>query len=191
MDKKIELEVVNISSSQAQVPAYAMLLHEVGGERQLPIIIGSAEAQAIAFKLNNVKPIRPLTHDLFANSLGIFEILLEEVLIYKANEGVFYSYLFLKDGEKKVQIDSRTSDAIALAMRLNAPIYILESVLDRECIILDDNDDGHSQAVSDSSDEGDLSKQDAQELKKALAKAVKEENYELASILRDEIARRQ
>lgn len=192
MDNKVELEVINISSSQAQASAYAMLLHEVGGERQLPIIIGSAEAQSIAFKLNNVKPIRPLTHDLFANTLGVFDIQLKEVLIYKAKEGVFYSYLLFQGSDKTLQVDSRTSDAIALAMRLNAPIYILESVLDKECIILNDDDlQPRSSDASSTSSKDDISKQDIQALKKALTKAVEEENYELASILRDEIARRQ
>ena len=136
MDKKIELKVVNISNSQAQAPAFAMLLQEMDGERQFPIIIGPAEAQAITFKLNSIKPIRPLTHDLFTTTLTVFDISLSEVLIYKAQEGVFYSQIFLKKDEEITRIDSRSSDAIALAVRFNAPIYIYESVLDKESISL-------------------------------------------------------
>lgn len=191
MDKKIELRVVNISNSQAQVPAFAMLLQEMDGERQLPIIIGPAEAQAITFKLNNIKPIRPLTHDLFNTTLTVFSISLLEVLIHKAQEGVFYSYAFFKQGEEVMRIDSRTSDAIALAVRMNAPIYIFESILDKECIIMDDSPEENAEKNKPESKSKSLTSKNIQSLKKELAKAVKEENYELASVLRDEIARRQ
>lgn len=184
MERKIELKVINISNSQAQAPAFAMLLQEVDGERQLPIIIGPAEAQAITFKLNNIKPIRPLTHDLFTSTLTLFDIRLSEVLIYKAQDGVFYSHIFFKKGEETVQIDSRSSDAIALAVRFNAPIYIFDSILEKECITLE----GSSRPDDDSNS---LKNKNLKDLKNNLAQAIKEENYELASILRDEIARRQ
>lgn len=187
-NKKIELTVVNITNSQAQVPAFAMLLQEVGGNRQLPIIIGPAEAQAITFKLNDIKPIRPLTHDLFASTLHVFGVTVEEVLIYKAVDGVFYSHIYYKKEDQAIRIDSRTSDAIALAVRTNAPIYIYEDVLNKECILEDDTPE-EEEVVED--DDNDLSVKSIQDLKKALDKAIKEENYEQASILRDEIARRQ
>lgn len=187
MDKKIELRVMNISNSQAQVPAFAMLLQEMDGERQLPIIIGPAEAQAITFKLNSIRPIRPLTHDLFTSTLNVFDITIAEVLIYKAQDGVFYSHIFYKKDEEIVRIDSRTSDAIALALRFNAPIYIYDSILEKECISMSEPSEKEEAETEDNS----LANRDIQSLKKDLARAVKEENYELASILRDEIARRQ
>ena len=117
MDKKVELQVINITNSQAQVGAFAMLLGEVDGERQLPIIIGPAEAQATALYLKGVKTPRPLTHDLFITSLTILGASLIRVLIYKAKDGIFYSYIYLKKDEEIIRIDARTSDAVALAMR--------------------------------------------------------------------------
>ena len=117
MDKKIELQVLNISNSQAQVGAYALVLGEVDGERQLPIIIGPAEAQATALCLKGVKAPRPLTHDLFYTCLNILGTKMLRVLIYKAKEGVFYSYIYLQKEEEIIRIDCRTSDAIALAVR--------------------------------------------------------------------------
>lgn len=184
MERKIELKVINISNSQAQAPAFAMLLQEIEGKRQLPIIIGPAEAQAITFKLNNISPIRPLTHDLFTTTLNLFGISISEILIYKAQDGVFYSQVFFRQEEKEFHIDSRSSDAIALAVRFNAPIYIFESILEKECISLE-------QSFDPDEDDDDLESKDIKYLKNYLTKAIKEENYELASIIRDEIARRQ
>lgn len=187
MDKKIELRVVNITNSQAQVPAFAMLLQEIDGDRQLPIIIGPAEAQAITFKLNNIRPTRPLTHDLFASTLNVFGIEIMEVVIYKAVDGVFYTHIYYKKEEEVVRMDSRTSDAIALAVRTNSPIYINEATLKKECISLDDSTENKEVKA----DKDDLGHKDIQALRKELDRAVKDENYELASVLRDEIARRQ
>ena len=124
MDKKVELQVINITNSQAQVGAFAMLLGEVDGERQLPIIIGPAEAQATALYLKGVKTPRPLTHDLFTTSLTILG----------AKDGIFYSYIYLKKDEEIIRIDARTSDAIALAVRADCPILIYESILEQECL---------------------------------------------------------
>lgn len=187
MDKKIELQVLNISNSQAQVGAYALLLGEVEGKRQLPIIIGPAEAQATALSLKGVKAPRPLTHDLFYTCLNILGTKMLRVLIYKAKEGVFYSYIYLKKDEEIIRIDSRTSDAIALAVRSECPIYIYESILEREYIRMDDaetppaeqnNEEETSDSVSISS------------LEEALDKAIREENYELAARIRDQINRK-
>ena len=114
MDKKVELQVINITNSQAQVGAFAMLLGEVDGERQLPIIIGPAEAQATALYLKGVKTPRPLTHDLFITSLTILGASLIRVLIYKAKDGIFYSYIYLKKDEEIIRIDTRTSDAVGV-----------------------------------------------------------------------------
>lgn len=189
MDKKVELKVVNISNSQAQAPAFALLLQEVNGDRQLPVIIGPAEAQAITFTLHKIKPVRPITHDLFAVMLTTFDITPTEVLIYKAQDGVFYSYIFFEKEDKTIRIDSRTSDAIAIALRFECPIYIDESILEQERISPEVQDEQNDKKKSSSDD--NLASKDLQTLKKALAKAVKEENYERASLLRDEIARRQ
>ena len=136
MDKKIELQVINITNSQAQVGAFAMLLGEVDGERQLPIIIGPAEAQATALYLKGIKMPRPLTHDLFITALTVLGASLIRVLIYKAKDGIFYSYVYLKRDEEIIRIDARTSDAIALAVRADyhCPILIYESILEQECL---------------------------------------------------------
>ena len=131
MDKKVELQVINITNSQAQVGAFAMLLGEVDGERQLPIIIGPAEAQATALYLKGVKTPRPLTHDLFITSLTILGTSLIRVLIYKAKDGIFYSYIYLKKDEEIIRIDARTSDAIAWQCVLTARYLFMNLFLNR------------------------------------------------------------
>ena len=185
MDKKIELQVLNISNSQAQVGAYALVLGEVGGERQLPIIIGPAEAQATAICLKGVKAPRPLTHDLFYTCLNVLGTKMLRVLIYKAKEGVFYSYIYLQKDEEIIRIDSRTSDAIALAVRADCPIFIYESILEREYIRLDDSDQPDTEQQEEETNDSD----NVNSLEQALEQAIKEENYELAARLRDEINR--
>ena len=186
MDKKIELQVLNISNSKAQVGAYALVLGEVGGERQLPIIIGPAEAQATAICLKGVKAPRPLTHDLFYTCLNVLGTKMLRVLIYKAKEGVFYSYIYLQKDEEIIRIDSRTSDAIALAVRADCPIFIYESILEREYIRLDDSDQPDTEQQEEETNDSD----NVNSLEQALEQAIKEENYELAARLRDEINRR-
>lgn len=187
MDKKIELQVLNISNSQAQVGAYALLLGEVNGERQLPVIIGPAEAQATALCLKGIRARRPLTHDLFYTCLNVLGATLLRVLIYKANEGVFYSYIYLKREEEIIRIDARTSDAVALAVRADCPIFIYESLLDRECLRITDPDTPKKNPGENSNATGIPT--DITLLKEALKKAIEEENYELAARLRDEIER--
>jgi len=186
MDKKIELQVLNISNSQAQVGAYALVLGEAGGERQLPIIIGPAEAQATAICLKGVKAPRPLTHDLFYTCLNVLGAKMLRVLIYKAKEGVFYSYIYLQKDEEIIRIDSRTSDAIALAVRSDCPVFIYESILEREYIRLDDSDKPDTEQQEEETNDSD----NVNSLEQALEQAIKEENYELAARLRDEINRR-
>ena len=172
MDKKVELQVINITNSQAQIGAFAMLLGEVDGERQLPIIIGPAEAQATALYLKGVKTPRPLTtsHTVLGASLIC-------VLIYKAKDGIFYSYIYLKKDNEIIRIDARTSDAIALAVRADCPILIYESILEQECLHLSGEERTRSGQINDEgiSDE------------EALQQAIKEENYELAARIRDQI----
>ncbi len=132
--KKIELQVLNISNSQAQAGAYALVLGEVGGERQLPIIIGATEAQAMVIEMKGIVPPRPLTHNLFASVLEVLGVKLMRILIYKVDNGVFYSYLYMKAEETILRIDARTSDAVALALRMNAPIFVYEDILEAECL---------------------------------------------------------
>ena len=183
MDKKVELQVINITNSQAQVGAFAMLLGEVDGERQLPIIIGPAEAQATALYLKGVKTPRPLTHDLFITSLI-------RVLIYKAKDGIFYSYIYLKKDEEIIRIDARTSDAVALAVRADCPILIYDSILEQECLHMSSEERTRSEETDN--DEGDEEEHDlpgttSRTLEEALEQAIKDENYELAAQIRDQI----
>lgn len=185
--KKIELQILNITNSQVQAGAYAMLLGEVNGERQLPVIIGASEAQAMVIEMKGIVPPRPLTHNLFASVLEVVGVKLLRVLIYKVDNGVFYSYLYMKADETILRIDSRTSDAAALALRMNAPIFIYEEILEAECLKTDIKpaDDGKESDKTAYSQEPTL-----EQLKAALQKAINEENYELAAQLRDQIQRK-
>lgn len=181
MEKKIELRILDISNSMSQAQAYALLLEEVGGTRHLPVVIGSVEAQAIAFKLKGVNPPRPFTHDLFVSFAEMVGATIKEVFIYKVIEGVFYAYIYFEQDGALHQLDSRTSDAVALAMRVGCPIYTTEEILQTESIRLEG--------------EGTVSMPITMVgiplLEEALKKAVEDEDYELASRLRDEIRRRQ
>lgn len=191
MDKKIELQVINITNSQAQIGAFAMLLGEVGGDRQLPIIIGPAEAQATALFLKGIKTPRPLTHDLFNTTLSVLGISLIRVLIYKAKDGIFYSYIYFKKDEEITRMDARTSDAIALAVRVSCPIFIYESILEQECLRIsteERDDDKETDDDDESGQEGhDSSKTTFASLEEKLQQAIKDENYELAAQIRDQI----
>ncbi|WP_448778123.1 bifunctional nuclease domain-containing protein [Bacteroides congonensis] len=190
MDKKVELQVINITNSQAQIGAFAMLLGEVDGERQLPIIIGPAEAQATALYLKGVKTPRPLTHDLFTTSLTVLGASLIRVLIYKAKDGIFYSYIYLKKDEEIIRIDARTSDAVALAVRADCPILIYESLLEQECLRMSAEKRNRSEETEDdeeSEEEHSSSAPTSISLEEALQQAIKDENYELAAQIRDQI----
>ena len=185
MDKKVELQVLNITNSQAQVGAFALLLGEVNGERQLPIIIGPAEAQATALYMKGVKTPRPLTHDLFMTIIGVLGASLLRVLIYKAKDGIFYSYIYLKKDEEIIRIDTRTSDAVGMAIRAECPILIYES-------LRISNEERRHPEESDEEAE-DEKKRDlprnvtSMSLEEALEQAIKDENYELAAKIRDRI----
>ena len=186
----VELQVINITNSQAQIGAFAMLLGEVDGERQLPIIIGPAEAQATALYLKGVKTPRPLTHDLFTTSLTVLGASLIRVLIYKAKDGIFYSYIYLKKDEEIIRIDARTSDAVALAVRADCPILIYESLLEQECLRMSAEKRNRSEETEDdeeSEEEHSSSAPTSLSLEEALQQAIKDENYELAAQIRDQI----
>jgi hypothetical protein len=192
--KRVKLKVLGISYSQTQSGAYALILVEENGERRVPIIIGGFEAQAIVIKLENLDPPRPLTHDLFRSFAAEFNVSIIEVMIYKLEEGVFYSRLLCNNGEKEISIDSRTSDAVALALRFGCPIYITEEILEKAGITVTPAEaDISSDAESDTLFETGNSKYENysdEELYKMIDEAVKTEDYERAASIRDEIDKR-
>ncbi len=195
--EKIKLEIVGLSYSQTQTGAYALVLGEAEGKRRLPIIIGGFEAQAIAIELENMKPSRPLTHDLFKSFAETFGITISEVIIYNLVEGVFFAKLICESDGREVEIDTRTSDAIALAVRFDCPISTYEFILSSAGIILEDGDDDESleeqlemASVPGDSEDEDLDNMPIEDLERQLEEAIANENYELASQLRDEINKR-
>jgi bifunctional DNase/RNase len=198
--KKVRLEIVGLSYSQTQSGAYALVLGESAGTRRLPIIIGGFEAQAIAIELEKMTPSRPLTHDLFKTFSETFDISVNEVLIYNLVEGIFYAKLVCNDGAKDVEIDARTSDAIALAVRFNCPIYTYEFILKSAGIVLDDETAGITSSVEADVEvkgegeevvkDGSLQSKSTEELKNLLQTALDEEQYETASRIRDELNNR-
>lgn len=188
----IQLRVNRISYSQNQSGAYAMILDEVDGKRKLPVVIGEFEAQSIAVALDkDIKPHRPFTHDLFKNFAFRFDVAIKRVIITKLVDGVFYSSLICERDKIEEIIDSRTSDAISLALRFKAPIYTHESVLDKAGIILNKEENPSEGTVIDElSDEDNYDNLSVQELEQGIKKAVKNEDYERAARLRDEISKR-
>lgn len=191
--KKIKLEILGISYSQSQSGAYALILGEAGEKRRLPIIIGSFEAQAIAIELEKMKPSRPLTHDLLKNFASTFNISVTEVIIYKFNEGIFYAKLICFDGSREVEIDSRTSDAVAIAVRFKCPIYTYESILKAAGIVLQDENQpigAKTSVQEDALTDEPFTGKSIKELETMLMAAIDEEAYEKASKIRDEINRR-
>ena len=192
--KRVKLKVMGISYSQTQSGAYALILIEENGERRVPIIIGGFEAQAIVIKLENLDPPRPLTHDLFKKFADEFNVFVSEVMIYKLEEGVFFSKLVCNNGEKEYSIDSRTSDAVALALRFGCPIFITEDILEKAGIKINPTDAGLSTANEiDSLFEPESTKYDSysdEELYKIIDESVKTEDYERAAAIRDEIEKR-
>jgi len=192
--EKLRLEIIGMSYSQSQSGAYAIILGEQEGKRRLPIIIGSFEAQAIAIEIEKIKTPRPLTHDLFKSFADSFHINVTEVIINKFSEGVFFAVLVCTDGKTVQEVDSRTSDAIALALRFNCPIYTYENIMVAAGIIMDDEQkeppapETEPEIPNELKD--DLSVYTVSELKQLLKKAVENEEYEKASMIRDEITKR-
>jgi len=203
----VKLSIKGISYSQTQNGAYALILNEVDGERKLPIVIGAFEAQSIAIALEKeIKPPRPLTHDLFKNFAERFDIVVKQVIIHKLVDGVFYSSIICERDKIEEIIDARTSDAIALALRFNAPIFTYKNILDKAGIYLKTNpldpeskkiDDvlsnpetfGHEEVTNQASDI--YSKHSISELYELLDQAVTQEDYEKAAKIRDEISKRE
>jgi uncharacterized protein len=193
--QKVRLNILGLSVSQTQSGAYALVLAEENGDRRIPIIIGPVEAQAIAIQMEGLKPPRPLTHDLIKNIAFAFDIVLLEVTIHKLEEGIFFSELLCEMEGKKVRIDSRTSDAIALALRFRCPIYTTEDILLKAGIVLE-MDEEHITKPPENEFKAPKAtittyeKFTLADLEAALSEAVQNEDYEKASLIRDEIKRR-
>ena len=190
MEKK-ELTITTLSHSLAQSQNYAVILGEINGNKKLPILIGSFEAQAIAVAMENMEPNRPLTHDLFKNVLVALNVVLKEVIISNLIEGIFYSQLVCLQNGKEILVDSRTSDAIALAVRFKCPIFAYQNILDEAGVVLEnenlEDEDDDDNMINEDDPLGNYSQEDLQDL---LNDALSNEDYEQAAIIRDEINKR-
>lgn len=190
--EKIKLDIVALSHSVTQSHNYAVVLGEEDGNRRLPIVIGGFEAQAIAVAMEKMSPNRPLTHDLFRNTLESFDINLVEIVINNLLDGIFYAQMVCeKDGEK-FEIDSRTSDAIAMAVRFDCPIYTYEFIMETAGVVLDDSEGTISAAAKRESppQKKTLSEYSVEDLTEMLDKVLAEEDYEKAALIRDELNNR-
>ncbi len=192
--EKIRLEILGMSYSQSQSGAYALILGESIGTRRLPIIIGGFEAQAIAIELENMKPARPLTHDLLKRVADAFHITALEVIINKFLEGVFFAQLVCDDGKQIIEIDSRTSDAVALAIRFKCPIYTYENIMSLAGVIVQDEKEKKKEEdiphIPYGEEDSPYEQYTTSELEHMIANSVEKEEYEKASQIRDEIKRR-
>lgn len=191
MENKIKLSVLGFSFNQSQSGTYGLVLAEEDGLRRLMIVIGTPEAQSIAFKLQGSIPPRPLTHDLFQTLLAQLGILLLEVNIYKYEDGVFFSKMILRQGTEIIEIESRTSDAIAIALRTKSPVYTSEIIMQEQAVVFDDNT-SEDNALENEKDNLalDYSLLNEEELESLLKDAIDGEDYELASLLRDELLKK-
>jgi uncharacterized protein len=197
--KKIKLDIVGLSYSQTQSGAYALVLGEISGRRRLPIIIGSFEAQAIAIEIEKMTPSRPLTHDLFKSFADAYHIIVQEIIIYNLVDGIFYSKLICSDGKKSIEIDARTSDAIAIAVRFDCPIYTYEFILSTAGIVIEGNDFVYLENINETPEEktttastspAGFTSLSTDELKTKLQEALSDEAYEKAAKIRDELNKR-
>lgn len=195
--KKINLDIIALSNSVNNSPNYAVILAERGGQRKLPIVIGTFEAQAIVVTLEGLKVGRPLTHDLFHTFIKTFEINVLEVLIYKMEEGIFYAQLVCEKDGKIEEIDARTSDSLALAVRTGCPIYIYEDILNRVSLSAD-HDEFDAMLTDEDEEESDINLEEHSklevmtlaELEDLLQQVLEQEDYDLAIAIRDEINKR-
>ncbi len=191
--EKIELKIIGLSYSQTQSGAYALVLAEKTGSRRLPIIIGGFEAQSIAIELEKMKPSRPLTHDLFKTFVESFNVQIKEVVIYNLVEGVFYAKIVCDKQGEIIEIDSRTSDAIAIGIRASSPVYTFEHILSSAGIQLEDEAEGETAIESVEAEEpkgNELAASTKEELERLLQDALEHEEYERASEIRDELNKR-
>ena len=186
--RKIELEIIALSHSVTQTQNYAVVLGEVEGNRRLPIVIGGFEAQAIAVVLERMNPNRPLTHDLFKNALSSFGVEIKEIIINELVEGIFFSKLICEKDDESIEIDSRTSDALAMAVRFNCPIYTYEFIMESAGVILEDVED--QVKIGGAPKPGRSERYSTEELNKMLQQVLGDEDYEKAAKIRDEINKR-
>ncbi len=201
---KIKLEILGLSSSQSQSGSFALVLGEKPGNRRLPIIIGMFEAQAIAIEIEKIKPNRPMTHDLFKSFAGSFDFDIKEIIISDLKEGVFFAKIICEGNGRTVEIDSRPSDAIAIGLRFNAPIYTYENILSEAGIELAEEEDEAKniekelekmekepvEPTTKTTGSEDLKDLSVDRLKEMLEKAIEKEDYEKAAKIRDELNRR-
>jgi len=198
---KIKLEILGLSSSQSQSGSFALVLGEKPGKRRLPIIIGMFEAQAIAIEIEKIIPNRPMTHDLFKSFASSFDFVIKEIIISDLKEGVFFAKLVCENDKKTIEIDSRPSDAIAIGLRFNAPIYTYENILSEAGIELSDEEEEEPDIQKEleqlkpkkekpSSSSEKLKDIKMEKLNEMLNKAIEQEDYEAAAKIRDEINKR-
>jgi len=202
--KKIKLEILGLSSSQSQTGSFALVLGETEGNRRLPIIIGMFEAQAIAIEIEKIIPNRPMTHDLFKSFSNSFHFHVEEIVISDLKEGVFFAKIVCTDGLKKTEIDARPSDAIAIGLRFDAPIFTYETILAEAGIVLTDQEEEEEKSevkpepkakVKKESPRKSTSGEDykhysIEKLNDLLKDAIDKEDYERAAKIRDELSKR-
>lgn len=197
--KKIKLEILGLSSSQSQTGSFALVLGETEGNRRLPIIIGMFEAQAIAIEIEKIIPNRPMTHDLFKSFANSFNFHVEEIVISDLKEGVFFAKIVCTDGLKKHEIDARPSDAIAIGLRFDSPIYTYENILAEAGIVLTDEEDEEEKAepvkeskvrVKKEKKGDDFKNYSVDKLNELLKEAIDKEDYERAAKIRDELSKR-
>lgn len=193
--EKVELKFLRITYSHTHAGAYALILAEKHGDRRLPIIIGGVEAQAIAIQVENIKPARPLTHDLFKNFADLLNISLKEVVINDLVEGIFHAKLVLEQNGVEVEVDARSSDAIALALRFACPIHTFEFIMSAAGIKVEEGDEekegGQKPEKVEKGEKRSMKTASLDDLKLMLEEALNDEDYERASKLRDELKRRE
>ncbi|WP_289858652.1 bifunctional nuclease family protein [uncultured Muribaculum sp.] len=203
-DEKIRLKVLGISYSHIQSGAYALILSQVGGQYKIPVVIGAAEAQSIAIRMEKIITPRPMTHDLFVSFAHAFGVKLKQIFIYKFEDGIFSSELTFADEERTVVLDARTSDAISLAMRTNAPIFTTKAILDETGFLMEEvgeaSDDAGSEPDGDSAlgkadetgfnHEPKLEQYTVEELERTLKKLIEAENYEQAAKVSEVLKRK-
>jgi bifunctional DNase/RNase len=185
--EKVQVDILGLSTSPSSAGAYALILKETNGKRKLPIIIGAFEAQSIALELEGMKPPRPLTHDLMRNIIDTFAVSLNEVCINELRDGTFYAKLTIEGLSDTQEIDSRPSDAIALAVRYGAPIFVGEEVLNEAGVLSEDEEDTEETAVKDEPEEIKKPLSKLEQLQTSLKEAIEKEDYEKAAKLRDDI----
>lgn len=200
--KKIKLEILGLSSSQSQTGSFALVLGEAGGNRRLPIIIGMFEAQAIAIEIEKIIPNRPMTHDLFKSFASTFNFHVEEIIISDLKEGVFFAKIVCTDGLKKQEVDARPSDAIAIGLRFDSPIFTYENILAEAGIVLTDEEEEEEKEKTEPKTESkvrvkkeskkadDYQNYSVDKLKELLKEAIDREDYERAAKIRDELGKR-